>query len=74
MTNIQYENVYSTTATGGCSEVWLPLAPLMMWMLSPALILVCVSDELVEPGITMSKDNLIKWYFVFSNLGYDFGH
>lgn len=39
----------------GCGEELLPLVPLMMWMLSPALILVCGSDELFAPGITISK-------------------
>lgn len=34
-----------------------PLVPLMMWMLSPAVILAWTSVELLVPGITMSETN-----------------
>lgn len=69
MCNKYTENMYFITAKRDYSEELLPLAPLMMWMLSPAFILVCISDELFTPGITISKHNLIKWL-----TAYGFGH
>lgn len=32
----------------------LPFVPLIMWMLSPAVILVWASEDVLVPGITMS--------------------
>lgn len=37
-----------------------PLVPLMMWMLSPAVIRAWTSVELLVPGITMSEESKLK--------------
>lgn len=50
-------------------EEVVPLVPLMMWMLSPAVILAWTSVELLVPGITMSETDEERqtcFFFCFS--------